>query len=223
MHLLSSTCGQKAGAKAEVLILDRLSIKWLTKLRIIGLCGSGRVGGNTDTILNEALAAAKQEGAEIEMIRLFDHKLAPCNGCGVCRTTKNCVIDDDGEKLYQKILKSEGVILGCPSYFQGVTGQMKSFIDRVGYLSLARGRKDFIGKVGGVIGVARRSGVTNVCSQMMNFVTATGMIVSSGGRVFVVAREKGDVLKDQEGLDTARNLGKMMVKIIVATEGLRKV
>jgi len=192
------------------------------ELRVTGISGSPRAGGNTDTILHETLAAAKQEGAEVELIRLSDYRLAPCDGCGACSRTKSCVIDDDGEKLYQVIMKSDGVILGCPSYFQGVTAQMKTFIDRIGYLCLARGRRDFVGKVGGVIGVARRSGLINVCSGMMNFVMATRMIVPSGGRVFVVAREKGEVLKDQEGLDAARNLGKSMVKTIVATESLRK-
>ena len=194
----------------------------MMELRVTGISGSPRVGGNTDTILHEALAAAKEEGAEVQLIRLSDYRLGPCDACGACSKTKSCVIDDDGEKLYQEIVKSEGVILGCPSYFQGVTAQMKTFIDRIGFLSLARGRKDFAGKVGGVIGVARRSGLANVCSQMISFVTATRMIVPSGGRVFVVAREKGEVLKDQEGLDTARYLGKMMVKTIVATESLRK-
>jgi multimeric flavodoxin WrbA len=99
---------------------------------------------------------------------------------------------------------------------------MKAFIDRMGYLSLARGRKDFAGKVGGVIGIARRSGLENVCSQLMNFVTATRMIVPSGGRVFGLAREKGEILKDQEALDSARYLGKMVAKTIEATEGVRK-
>jgi multimeric flavodoxin WrbA len=191
-------------------------------LRVTGISGSPRAGGNTDIILREALAAAKEEGAEIELIRLSDYRLGPCEDCQACFKTKNCVKDDDWEKLYQKALKSEGLILGCPSYFQSVTAQMKTFIDRIGWLCVARGRKDFVGKVGGVIGVARRSGLASVCSQMISFVTATRMIVPSGGRVFVVARDKGDVLRDQEGLDTARHLGKMMVKTIVATESLRK-
>jgi len=191
-------------------------------LRVIGISGSPRVGGNTDTILYKALAAAKEEGAEVQLIRLSDCRLKACDGCAACFKTKNCVIEDDGKKLYQEIVRSDGVILGCPSYFQSVTAQMKSFIDRIGYLCIARGRKDFAGKVGGVIAVARRSGLANVCSQMMNFVIATRMIVPSGGRVFVVAREKGDVLRDQEGLEAARYLGKMMIKTMVATESVRK-
>jgi len=191
-------------------------------MRIIGISGSPRVGGNTDTILKEALTAAQDEGAEIELLRLSDYRLQPCNACGTCFKTKECVIDDDGEKLYQEIVKADGVILGSPSYFQGVTAQMKTFIDRIGYLCLARGRKDFAGKVGGAIAVARRSGLMNTCGQMLIFLTAVRMIIPSGGRVFAVGREKGEVAEDKEGVDTARYLGRTMVKTIAATESLRK-
>ena len=191
-------------------------------MRVIGISSSPRVGGNTDTALKIVLDAAKEGGAEVELVRLADYRLRPCDACGACSKTKNCVIDDDGEKIYQMILASDGVVVGSPSYFQGVTAQMKTFIDRIGYLHIARGRKDFMGKVGGVVGVARRSGLANTCSQMLMWVTATRMIVPSGGRVFVVARDKGDVMKDQEGIDAAQYLGRTMVETIRATEGLRK-
>jgi multimeric flavodoxin WrbA len=191
-------------------------------MRIIGISGSPRVDGNTDTILREALTAASEEGAEVELLRLTDYRLQPCNACGTCFKTKECTIDDDGEKLYQEIVKADGIILGSPSYFQGVTAQMKTFIDRIGYLCLARGRKDFTSKVGGAIAVARRSGLMNTCGQMIIFLTATRMIIPSGGRAFAVGREKGEVAEDKEGVETARYLGRMMVKTIVATESLRK-
>lgn len=192
------------------------------QMRVIGISGSPRVGGNTDTALKMVLDAAKEGGAEVKLVRLADYVLHPCDACGACSKTKNCVIDDDGEKIYQMILASDGVIIGSPSYFQGITAQMKTFIDRIGYLGLARGRKDFMGKVGGVVGVARRSGLANTCSQMLMWVTAMRMIVPSGGRVFVVAREKGEAMKDEEGIDAAQYLGRMVVETIRATEGLRK-
>lgn len=191
-------------------------------MRVIGISGSPRVGGNTDLLLEEALKAAKEEGVDVKLVRISDYRLEPCNACGVCHSTKKCPIDDDGEKLYQEILRSDGVILGCPTYFQGVSAQMKTFIDRIGFLALARGRRDFTGKVGGVIAVARRSGVTSTSAQMMMFLTAVRMIISSGGRVVAIGREKGDVSKDKEGMDGARYLGEMMVKTIEVTESLRK-
>jgi multimeric flavodoxin WrbA len=192
------------------------------KMLIVGISGSPRVGGNTDMILQEALTAAKEEGADVKLIRISDYSLQPCNACRTCFNTKECVIDDDGEKLYQEVVKAEGVILGSPSYFQGVTAQMKTFIDRIGYLALARERKDFIGKVGGVIAVARRSGAVRTCDQMIMFVTAVRMIIPSGGRAFTIGNKKGEVAKDTEGVKGARYLGKMMAKTIAATDSLRK-
>ena len=189
---------------------------------IIGLSGSPRVGGNTDIILEEALAAAKGEGAEVKLIRISDYRIQPCNGCMACFGTKKCVIDDEGETLYHEIVKADGIILGSPSYFQGVTAQMKIFIDRIGFLALARGRKDFAEKVGGVIAVARRSGVSNTCNQMITFLTAVAMTIPSGGRAFAIGREKGEVSKDQEGIDSARHLGKMVVQTKVALDNSRK-
>jgi len=189
---------------------------------IIGLSGSPRVGGNTDMILQEALAAAKAEGAEVKLIRISDYRIQPCNGCMACFGTKKCVTNDDGENLYKTIAEADGIILGSPSYFQGVTAQMKIFIDRIGFLALARGRKDFAEKVGGVIAVARRSGVSSTSSQMITFLTAVGMTIPSGGRAFSIGREKGEVAKDQEGIESARHLGKMIVRTKGALEDSRK-
>lgn len=191
-------------------------------MRVVGISGSPRRGGNTDTIVWEALSAAEKAGVEVELISLADYQLQPCNGCQTCFDTGSCVIEDDVEKLYQKIVNADGLILGSPSYFQGITAQMKIFIDRIGYLNLARGRKDFVGKVGGTIAVARRSGFVASCSQMIMFLTAVRMIIPSGGRVFAVGRERGEVTKDEEGMNTARYLGEMMAKTIAATEILRK-
>jgi multimeric flavodoxin WrbA len=186
-------------------------------MRILGISGSPRKDGNTDTIIKEALNAANEEGAEIELIRLSDYNLSPCTACGVCHKTKDCSIKDDYEKLYQLIAKSDGIIIGSPSYFQGVTAQMKTFIDRIGFVCLARGRRDFEGKAGAAIAVARRSGLST-CNQMTMFLTAVRMIIPSGGRVYAVARDKGDVINDKEGVDTARYMGKMMAKTILKTK-----
>jgi multimeric flavodoxin WrbA len=186
-------------------------------VRIIGISGSPRAGGNTDIILSEALASAKEEGAEVSLVRISDYRLEPCSACQACFTSRRCVIDDDCEKIYREMLRADGVILGSPSYFQAVTAQMKIFIDRIGFLALARGRKDFAGKVGGVIAVARRSGLANTCNQMLTFMTAVRMTIPGGGRAFAIAREKGEVAHDKEGLESARYLGKMMVKMVAMT------
>lgn len=186
-------------------------------MRVIGVSGSPRCGGNTDSILDVALQAAKENGAEVSLIRLSDYHLEACNACNSCFSTGNCIIKDDGPKLYQQITEAEGIILASPSYFQSVTGPMKIFIDRIGFLALARKKQDFVGKVGGVIAVARRSGVSGTCNQMLTLLTACGVTVASGGRVYAIGREKGEALKDKEGVETARFLGASIVRTLKAT------
>ena len=90
---------------------------------------------------------------------------------------------------------------------------MKIFIDRIGFLAPARKRVDFIGKVGGVIAVARRSGFSSTCNQIMTFLTAVGVAIPSGGRVFAIGREKGEVLNDKEGMETVRHLGLSILRV----------
>jgi multimeric flavodoxin WrbA len=97
------------------------------KMRIIGISGSPRAGGNTDIILQEALTAPRKEGSEVKLMRISDYRLEPCSACSACFTSKKCVIKDDCEKIYQEMLKADGVILGSPSYFQGGNGSNEDF------------------------------------------------------------------------------------------------
>jgi Multimeric flavodoxin WrbA len=180
-------------------------------MKIIAISGSPRVNGNTDILLNEALQAAKSEGAQTQLIRLSDYKLEPCQACMSCATAGKCARKDDGETLYKLLTEADGIVLGAPSYFQNVPGPMKIFIDRMGFLALNRKRVDFVGKVGGVVAVARRSGVSGTCNQMLTLLTAMGVAIPSGGRVFAIARDKGEVVNDREGMESARFLGKSLV------------
>jgi multimeric flavodoxin WrbA len=189
-------------------------------IKLLGIVGSPRKGGNTEIIMKEALKAGEQEGAETELINLVDFNLKPCDACRICFETQNCAINDDVEKIFQKMTEADAIIIGSPVYFANVNAQTKTFIDRVGYLNTARGRKAFRNKVGGAIAVARRSGLTNTLSQILLFLNATRMITASPS-VRILAREKGDATKDTEGIEAARDLGKSIVQIAKATALMR--
>ena len=135
-----------------------------------------------------------------------------------CFSTGECVIEDDWRTLLDELTRADGIILASPSYFQGVTAQMKTFIDRIGILELARKRQDLWGKVGGVIAVARRSGVSSTCNQMLTFLTAVWIAIPRRGRVFAIGADKGEVLKDKEGVDTARELGNSIVEALKTSQ-----
>lgn len=189
-------------------------------MKVLGIVGSPRKGGNTEIIMKEALKASEQEGAETEMIHLIDFNLKPCDGCRTCFETKNCVIKDDVEKIFEKIVEADGIIVGSPVYFYNINAHTKTFVERVGYLNMARGRRAFRNKVGGAVAVAGRSGLTDALSQILLFLTASRMVIASPV-VMSLASAKGDAIGDTRGIEDSRELGKSIVQIAKATVSLR--
>jgi multimeric flavodoxin WrbA len=188
-------------------------------IHILGVVGSPRIEGNTERVVAEALKAAEKDGAETELLRLADRDVKPCDACLSCRKTGECPILDDFNPIFEKMVQVDGIILASPVYFSSATPQMKALIDRAGYLSGAKGRV-FENKVGGAIAVARRAGQNFTFAQLLFFFLHQGMIVP-GSTYWNVAfgRNRGDVDTDEEGLRTARNLGKKMVWLISKIKG----
>jgi len=99
-------------------------------MRILGIYGSPRKGGNTDILLDKALQAARSAGADVSSIRCCDLKIAGCAECGGCDRTGKCVVDDDMQSVYPKLYESDAIILASPIFFYGLTSQAKALIDR---------------------------------------------------------------------------------------------
>jgi multimeric flavodoxin WrbA len=99
-------------------------------LRILGIMGSPRIGGNTDLLLNEALKGAEEQGADTEKIMVDRLKIEPCREYYGCLKDGNCVIRDDMDAIYLQLLQSDGIILASPMFFYGLTSQVKALIDR---------------------------------------------------------------------------------------------
>jgi multimeric flavodoxin WrbA len=92
--------------------------------------GSPRIKGNTDLLLEEALKGAQSQGAEVEKITVDKLKIAPCKEYLGCFKDGNCVIRDDMDAIYPKLLEAGVVIIASPIFFYGVTSQAKALIDR---------------------------------------------------------------------------------------------
>jgi multimeric flavodoxin WrbA len=100
-------------------------------MKVLGFVGSPRLGGNTATLISQALAGAKDAGADIEMIHIPSLDISGCKGCKYCKSHDTCRMDDDMQTLYTKIRGADVLIFGTPVYFSQMTGQMKQFIDRL--------------------------------------------------------------------------------------------
>jgi len=99
-------------------------------MKVLGIFGSPRREGNTETLLKEFLRGCREVGAEVEEIFLRELKISPCLEIYACRKDGKCPIRDDMQHLYAKIGEAEILALASPVFFYSVSAQAKAFIDR---------------------------------------------------------------------------------------------
>lgn len=97
---------------------------------ILAFYGSPRRKGNTATLLQQAVQGAREAGAEVEEIVLRDLKISPCLEIYGCKQDGRCVIQDDYQKLHDKLLRMDGIMLASPIFFYTVSAFTKIFMDR---------------------------------------------------------------------------------------------
>ena len=99
-------------------------------LKILAIASSPRRGGNSETMLDAAVEAARAAGAEVEKVALRDLGYRPCLNCGGCSRTARCVQQDGYVDLNEKIRAADRLILAAPVYFASLCAPMKCLIDR---------------------------------------------------------------------------------------------
>lgn len=194
-------------------------------MKAIAICGSPRVEGNTEALLNLCLERLATLGFDTELVRLAEKLVLPCKGCGTCgkRQDRRCSTDsDDFHDIFARMLEAEIVIVGSPVYFGSATPQMMALLDRAGYVARKNGNL-FSRKLGGPVVVARRAGQNFTFAQLLYWFMINEMIVP-GSSYWNIAfgAAKGEVAEDQEGLETvsrfAENLGWLARKVFAGAE-----
>ena len=182
-------------------------------MKVIAVNGSARKGGNTAEMIKRVFAQLEAENIETEMIELAGKKMRGCIACYKCFDSKDrlCAVKNDFMNDCIKAMdEADGVILASPTYFANVTTEMKALIDRAGLV--ARANDDmFARKVGVGVVANRRGGAMQAFNALNAFFFIEQMIVP-GSRYWNVGRglDKGDVTKDDEGMETMDALGKNM-------------
>lgn len=72
-------------------------------MQVLGIIGSPRIGGNTEVLVDEVLAGAKEAGASVERVILNKLDIKPCQACNSCYKTGHCAQKDDMESLLEKM------------------------------------------------------------------------------------------------------------------------
>lgn len=172
-------------------------------MKALAISGSPRKQGNTELLLNRCCETLSAQGVEAETVSLAGLSIKGCTGCGWCRENNvlDCVIKDDFQLLFQKMLEVDILVTGSPVYFGSATPEIMALLDRAGFV--ARSQNLFSRKVGGPVAVARRAGENFTYAQLLYWFTINDMIVP-GSTYWNVgkAKAKGEILEDQEALST---------------------
>jgi multimeric flavodoxin WrbA len=105
-------------------------------MQIIGFNGSPRKQWNTATLLTKALEGAASQGASTKLVHLYDVDYKGCQSCFSCKkkggsSYGRCAMRDGLTPLLQEVETADAILLGSPIYLWGVTGEMKSFLERL--------------------------------------------------------------------------------------------
>jgi len=184
---------------------------------VVAVVGSPRAKGNTSILVDAALAELERRGAAVSKVMLRDCQIAPCLGHDTCGELVRCPQSDDAESVLATVYAAEGLLLATPVYYENVSAQMKTFIDR----NVFRYNHDVFltPKVVGLMVVTAETGLDDTLAALRRYVALSteGEIptFSMGGFADTAGAAAGDV----ELLEAARRLAADMAGVLVEDAG----
>ncbi len=184
-------------------------------MRVLGIAGSPRRGGNTDILLDQVMQGAASKGADVHTVVLRKLRIRPCTHCDACLKTGTCKIKDDMREVYDELEAADRIVLAAPIQFMGLPSQTKAMVDRcqcfwarkyvlkVPPLGDEPPRKGFFVSVGGtgVKGLFEPArAVVKTMFRMMN-------VEYAGELLFSRVDGKGAILEKENALQQAFELG----------------
>ncbi len=183
---------------------------------VLGLAGSARRDGNTETLLDWCLAGARAAGAEVIKFRLHELDLHGCRACDGCWKQGVCVVNDDMHKLYPHLRTADAVVLAAPTYFMGMPAVPKMMVDRCqSFWALKYVLKQAVARPGG----PERLGVYLSCSgtrhprafdgalEVVKSLWHVLEVTSAGELLYPGVDARGDISKELGAREAAAALG----------------
>lgn len=185
-------------------------------MKVLGINGSPRKEGNTSLLIKEVFKVLENHSIETEFYQLGGKPVHGCTACGKCMELKDdkCHIKNDAiNECLQKMLQADAIIIGSPVYFANVTTEIKALIDCAGYAT--RRTQSLKHKIGAGVVAVRRAGEMHTLNSINHFFLINQMFVSGSSYwTIAVGRLPGDVLDDEEGMQTMKDLGENMAWLL---------
>lgn len=192
-------------------------------MEVLLVNGSPHEKGCTYTALSEVSKTLKKEEIETEIFWIGLKPISGCIGCGKCKELKRCVFDDVVNQFVDKAEEADGFIFGTPVHYAAASGAITSFMDRCFYSASPRDKNVFRYKPAATVISARRAGTTATYDQLNKYFGITEMpIISTRYWNMVHGSKPEDVLKDEEGMQAMRILGRNMAYYLKCIEAGKK-
>lgn len=190
-------------------------------MKVLGISGSPRRGGNTDLLLAEFLRGAACKGAEVETIILNDLDFIACQHCDACLQKGKCKYEDDMQMIYGELAAADRIVLASPIHFVGLSAQMKAMIDRcqalwarkyvlkIPPLGDRRDRKGFFISVGGRKEFSQFEPALATVKALFCVLD----VKYAGELLFSAVDEKGAILKHPDAIQQAFLAGQKLAEV----------
>jgi multimeric flavodoxin WrbA len=179
--------------------------------KVIAFNGSPNDNGTTAYALSVIGDTLRDENVDFEVFNIGKSDIKGCISCYNCRSGNGCVFATEEEKKWILAMKrADAIIFASPTYFGGIAGTMKSFLDKAFYAN----SKDFHHKIGAAVVTTPRSGASMTFESLNQYFTIAQMTIASSTYWNNVRGLTVDDLKnDSEGVKTMQNLAKNIVKL----------
>lgn len=98
--------------------------------KVLMITSSLRANSNSDGLAEAFARGAQEAGNVVEIVSLKGKNIGFCKGCLVCQKTQECVIRDDAAQIAKKVLNADVLVFATPVYYYGMSGQLKTLLDR---------------------------------------------------------------------------------------------
>ena len=189
-------------------------------MKVLLINGSPHAHGCTQTALEVVASELERNGVQAEILHVGHKDIRGCIGCYKCKELGRCVFDKDlVNETARKFEEADGLVVGAPVYYAGPAATVTAFLDRLFFSTPFSKRM----KVGAAVASARRAGTIATLDRLNKYFTICEMpVVSSRYWNEVHGATAEDVLKDEEGMQVMRVLGRNMAFLIRAIANERE-
>jgi len=191
-------------------------------MKALGINCSPRKGGNTEILIKEVFKSLEKEGIETEFFQLGGKKTAGCIACMKCKKKQDGYCHQKNDIINEcigKMIQADAIIIGSPVYNADITADAKALIEVASYAMRAAGNP-LKHKVGAAVIAVRRAGAIHAFDSLNHFFLIHEMMIPGSSYWNIgIGREKGEVVKDEEGMKTMKVLGENMAWLLGKING----